>query len=728
MADKLDEFFTTPETGTKPGSYGGIIHEIIEARDVRMGMFGMSNQVSHHIPYMYNWTGKQYRTAEKVREILRRLYVGGDIGQGYPGDEDNGEQSAWNTLSSLGIYPLQVGSAEWAVGSPKFTKATVHRKQGDIVVNAPNNSERNIYVQKLSVNGEGHPDVSIPHSKLAGATTIDFAMGATPSDYGTKPNAAPPSLTQGDAKPAPLRDATGPDRGTASATGATSAAALFDNTSTTATTFTTATPTVTYALSGIGQRATFYSLTNGGSAGEPSAWRVEGSKNGTTWETIDTRSGEAFAWRTQTRPFKIAEPGTYTAYRLVVTASTGMPTLSEVEFLTDGSKAQNTGVKVSATTSLEGVEGQEVAGTIGTFSGGKGSSAADYSATVAWGDGTSSTGAITAGDLGSYLVKGAHTYAEPGYYETVVTVTDSKGEATGIGGVTVHQAVVPSYASGFNLVCIGDPGTESTCDGGQAGISRPALVEAGASPGRLLTVPGTDLRWSLPAIPAGENDNATGAGQTLPVTLAPGATRLSLIGTATQRDQDTVGTVTFTDGTTTAYPIQYGDWCGPARFGNAVAVEMTSRLNGTSTDGCHLKLFATTPLTIPAGKTVASVTLPAQTGDPRSAGRIHVFAVADNGTPLTVAPATDVTADAGVASTVDLGTVSGGVPAEDGYTARVAWGDGSATTDATVTMAGDGTATLSGSHSWLAPGTYTVRVLVGDSRNDTVATVSVTVT
>ena len=192
-------------------------------------------------------------------------------------------------------------------------------------------------------------------------------------------------------------------------------------------------------------------------------------------------------------------------------------------------------------------------------------------------------------------------------------------------------------------MCIGEPGTESTCDGGQAGISRPALVEAGATPGRLLTVPGTDLRFSMPAIPAGENDNATGAGQTLPVTLAPGATKLSLIGTATQKDQDTVGTVTFTDGTTTAYPIQYGDWCGSAKFGNTIAVEMTSRLNGTSTDGCHLKLFATAPLTIPAGKTVASVTLPTQTGDPQSAGRIHVFAVADNGAPLTVTPATGVT-------------------------------------------------------------------------------------
>ena len=727
MADKLDEFFATPETGTKPGSYGGIIHEIIEARDVRMGMFGMSNQVSHHIPYMYNWTGQQSKTAEKVREILRRLYVGGEIGQGYPGDEDNGEQSAWNTLSSLGIYPLQVGSAEWAVGSPKFTKMTVHRTQGDLVVNAPANSEKNIYVQKLTVNGEGHKGVSIPHSKLAGATTIDFAMGSTPSDYGTQPNAAPPSLTKGDAMPAPLRDATGPNRGTATAPGATNAAALFDNASTTATTFGSATPTITYALSGIGQRATFYTLTNGAAAGEPTAWRVEGQRNG-TWETIDSRSGQAFTWRTQTRPFKVATPGTYTAYRIIVTASNGTPTLSEVEFLTDGSHADNTGIKVSASTTLDAVEGQPVSGVVGTFSGGKGTSAGDYTATIAWGDGTSSTGTITAGELGSYTVRGEHTYAEPGYYETVLTVKDAKGVASGTGGATIHQAVVPSYASGFNLVCIGNPGQEIPCDGGQAGVSRPALVEAGASPGKLLTVPGTDLRYSMPAIPAGENDNATGAGQTLPVTLAPGATQLSLIGTATQKDQDTTGTVTFTDGTSTAYKIQYGDWCGSAKFGNTIAVEMTSRLNGTSTDGCHLKLFATAPLTIPAGKTVASVTLPTQTGDPQSAGRIHVFAVADNGTPLTVAPATGATAKAGTASTVTLGTVSGGVPAEGGYTARVAWGDGSATTDGVVTVAADGTATLSGSHTWASPGTYTVRVLVGDSRNDTLATVTVTVT
>jgi putative alpha-1,2-mannosidase len=67
---------------------------MIEARDVRIGQLGMSNQPAHHIPYMYAAAGKPYKTQALTREILQRLYVGSDIGQGYCGDEDNGEMSA----------------------------------------------------------------------------------------------------------------------------------------------------------------------------------------------------------------------------------------------------------------------------------------------------------------------------------------------------------------------------------------------------------------------------------------------------------------------------------------------------------------------------------------------------------------------------------------------------------------------------------------------------------
>ena len=83
LAEKLDRFFSIPETAGFPGSYGGIIHEMVEARDVRMGQWGFSNQVSHHIPWMYGYVGQPYKTQEKVREVLRRLYVGSEIGQGY---------------------------------------------------------------------------------------------------------------------------------------------------------------------------------------------------------------------------------------------------------------------------------------------------------------------------------------------------------------------------------------------------------------------------------------------------------------------------------------------------------------------------------------------------------------------------------------------------------------------------------------------------------------------
>ena len=561
-------------------------------------------------------------------------------------------------------------------------------------------------------------------------------MGAKPSDYGVRAQDAPPSVTQGTEAPKPLKDATGPGRGTATATGLASGAdakALFDNTSRTSAAFGSATPTVTFALAGVGQRATWYTVTSGPQAGDPSAWRLEGSRDGgASWAVLDTRTNQAFPWRVQTRPFKVAAPETYTAYRLVVTATTGAaaPNLSELELLTDGSFAQNTQVKVSAAAPFEVVEDTAWSGTVGEFSGGVGSKPVDATATIAWGDGTTSAGTIEAGDLGSYTIRASHTWAAPGYYQPKVTVTSGSTSASALGGVTVHTAAVPSYAAGFDSVCIGHVGDVVPCDGDRAGLSREAITAAGGVPGKLVTVPGTDLRYSIPAIPAGGKDNATGAGQTLDVTLAPGATKLSLIGTATQKDQDTVGTVTFSDGTSASYPIQYGDWCGPAKFGNVVALETGYRLNGTGTDSCHAKLFATAPLTIPAGKTVTGITLPTQTGDPGTAGRIHVFAVADNGTALTVEPGADTTTTARTATTVALGAVSGGVPAsgDQRYRARVQWGDGTVTEDASVSAIGsDGTATIGGSHTWAAAGTYTVRVLASDSRSDVLGTLTVTV-
>ncbi len=321
LAKKLDEFFATPETAKFPGSYGGVIHEMTEARDVRMGQLGHSNQVSHHIAYMYDYAGQPWKTQEKVREILSRLYLGSEIGQGYPGDEDNGEQSAWYLFSALGFYPLQMGNAAYAIGSPLFAKATVNLENGGkLVVSAPKNSARNIYVQSLKVNGKKWDKAYLPHSEIASGGTLEFEMGSAPSKWATGPDAAPPSLTTGTEPAKPLRDVTS----SAVVTGAPDA--LLDNTSRTSGVLSW----LQVDLKDKKEKAEFYTLTSGSAGGDPTSWVLKGSYDGTNWSTVDERSGETFPWRQQTRAFKIPRAGHYQYYRLEFPYPA---TLAEVELL-----------------------------------------------------------------------------------------------------------------------------------------------------------------------------------------------------------------------------------------------------------------------------------------------------------------------------------------------------------------------------------------------------------
>lgn len=317
LAEKLDEYFATPETASPDfvGSYGGVIHEMTEARDVRMGMYGHSNQVAHHVNYMYDAAGQPWKTQRNVREVLSRLYVGSEIGQGYHGDEDNGEQSAWYLFSALGFYPLVMGSGEYAVGSPLFTKATVHLENGrDLVVRAPKNSARNVYVQGLKVNGRAWTSTSLPHSLLARGGVLDFDMGSRPSKWGTGKNAAPVSITQDDEVPTPRADVLAGD------------GALFDNTSATDSAVTSVDLPVSQQVKGVQ-----YTVTSSSDHTKaPSGWTLQGSDDGTTWKTLDRRSGESFAWDRQTRAFTVRSPGTYGKYRLVLD---GEAVVSEVELL-----------------------------------------------------------------------------------------------------------------------------------------------------------------------------------------------------------------------------------------------------------------------------------------------------------------------------------------------------------------------------------------------------------
>ncbi|GII31842.1 hypothetical protein Pmi06nite_52840 [Planotetraspora mira] len=734
LQDKLDQFFATPENADRFGGYGALIHEMLEARAVRLGQLGMSNQPSHHIPYMYDYAGAPSKTQAIVREILQRLYVGGEIGQGYLGDEDNGEMSSWYVLSSLGIYPLQAGSSNWAIGSPQFTQMTVHRETGDIVVNAPDNSTKNVYVQGVKVNGKTQHSVSIDSSELARGGRIDFQMGSKPSSWGTGKHDAPPSLTKGDEAPKPFQDTTGPGLGTATATGGQDASKLFDDTSTTQMTFASGTPQVNWTYRGGRQKPTYYTLTSGANAGDPADWRLQGSKNGITWTTLDSRKGEVFPWRNQTRSFKIDHPGGFTQFRLVVTKSVGaaQTNLSEIELLSGGD-VQLTGDDI-AVTGVSGVQarsGAAVSAPLATVTGGD---ASGYQATIDWGDGTPATpGTVTLSSRGVYGVSGSHTYATPGYYQAGVTVTDGDGQGSDTAGVEVAYAPASGLTAAFDTVCIGDQGVvAANCDAKSWAYSRAALAEAGVTQGERHDVPGTALHFTLPEIPAGQADDATGNGKTIVLDLPDDAKSISFIGAGTQGNQSTTATATFSDGSTASLPIQMSDWTlggnanGTPSYGNIVVAKAAYRLYGTSRDSAQPFLFATAPYQIPAGKKLVSVTLPAQSGDPGSAGRIHVFAVADDGTQ---APALETTAPqaqkatAGQVLSADLGTVAGGVVGSEGYHARVQWGDGTVPGDAAVEASGK----IGAQHTYAQEGTYTVHVTTWDTRSSRTESFTVTV-
>lgn len=325
LAAKLDEFFATPETASFPGGYGGVIHEMREARDVRMGQLGLSNQPSYHIPYMYNYAGQPAKTQAKVREALTRLFGGSAIGQGYLGDEDNGAASAWWLFGALGFYPLQVGSPYYTIGSPLFTKATIKLENGKtLTISAPNNNHRRVYVQSLKVNGQLYHKTYISHDVLASGATLEFEMGEEPSTWGTAADAAPPSITTGSEAPAPLRDIT---------KGATNMPvnALFDDTSDTRMTLSGANPSIEFTFDRA-ERVTFYTLTSSNAGARPTGVRLSGSINGTNWYVLDTRSAVGFRWNLETRAFKVNSPGNYTRYRLDFEGPDGTA-LAEVELL-----------------------------------------------------------------------------------------------------------------------------------------------------------------------------------------------------------------------------------------------------------------------------------------------------------------------------------------------------------------------------------------------------------
>lgn len=341
----IDSIFDTPGD-FNVGGYGGTIHEMLEARETKMGQYGHNNQPSHHIPYMYLYAGAPYKTQEKVRDVLDRLYVSGSFGQGYSGDEDNGEMSAWYIFSALGIYPVDMGSGQYVIGSPLFAKATVHLENGEeLVISAPNNSRENIYIQSMTFNGESYNKIYFDYSDLANGGSIVFNMGSTPSAWGTDEAALPPSMTEGDEVAKPLNDLLSSSpimlseaaRNNLQYPGVyisgdySSSATLFDNDSNNITTFDGAAATIQFCYPS--QRTvSFYTITSGtDTEAAPSSWTIWGSNNNRDWVKLDERTEQEFMWSKYTRPFALETEVSYQNYRLDIAAVSGAENLEIAE-------------------------------------------------------------------------------------------------------------------------------------------------------------------------------------------------------------------------------------------------------------------------------------------------------------------------------------------------------------------------------------------------------------
>jgi len=722
LLNKLDTFFATPET-----AWSSQIHEAYEARDVRLGQLGMSNQVSHHIPYMYAGAGDPSKTQAIVREITQRLFVGSDIGQGYPGDEDNGEMSAWYIFSALGVYPLSLASGEYTIGSPVFDKTTVHLAGGDLVIDAKNNSTDNVYVQSADFDGKAITSASIDTSLLRGGGTLTFQMGDEASTWGD--STAPDDSTR-----TPYVDSTTSTTGSVSSSDDSDLTNLVDNNSRSAVAFSTEKPTITWESSSGPTAIASYTLTNGSDGASPKAWTLAGSNDGETWTPVDERTNQSFAWKTQTRPFEVASPTLYSRYRIAITATdTGAaPKLAEIELLAD-TMQQSDEFALYPLKKLKTTVNTEFTGDYATLTGGTSSDFGDYTATVDFFDGE---GPVTAelgkSSLGGLAISAPHTWDKAGTYNARVTVGEGDLQDSTIVAITVSRD--DSLEAAFNTACTTVLGTPANCDGLGYGFDRASLAANGFEQGATGTVPGTELTFDLPEVAPGKPDNATTKGQVIRLHTGAGATKISIIGTANEGEQHATAVLTFDDGTTQDVAIDFGDWVGGAaspKFGNIVVGKSTRRLAGTGVgDNQTAAIYATAPVALPEGKTPVTLTLPNEAGS-LGDGLVHVFAIASDGEraatePLEITAADLGTVDLGDTLETELATVTGGDPLEAGYVTTVNWGDETPVDDGVVTETESG-ATVSGSHLYTMAGTYDVTVTVDDGERSVSTTTAVTV-
>lgn len=192
---KLDSVFSLPPD-FDCSYYGEVIHEIREMQVANMGQYAHGNQPIQHMIYLYNYAGEPWKTQYWVREVINRMYH--PTPDGYCGDEDNGQTSAWYVFSALGFYPVCPATDQYVIGAPLFPEVKIHLENGkDILITSENNSSTNRYINSCSMNGKIWDMNWLSHAELMQGSIIHYKMAAEPNlSRGIMRIAAPYSFSE----------------------------------------------------------------------------------------------------------------------------------------------------------------------------------------------------------------------------------------------------------------------------------------------------------------------------------------------------------------------------------------------------------------------------------------------------------------------------------------------------------------------------------------------------
>lgn len=195
----LDSVFNVPPL-FDDSYYGSVIHEIREMQIMNMGNYAHGNQPIQHMIYLYGYSGEPWKTQYWIRQTMDRMYNANP--DGYCGDEDNGQTSAWYVFSAMGFYPVCPGSGEYVLGAPRFDEMTLHLENGNTVsIKANGNTDDNCYVKSLMLNGEPYTKNYVTRADVMSGAQFVYDMSPTPNyQRGINDSDAPYSFSKNNTK------------------------------------------------------------------------------------------------------------------------------------------------------------------------------------------------------------------------------------------------------------------------------------------------------------------------------------------------------------------------------------------------------------------------------------------------------------------------------------------------------------------------------------------------